>query len=165
MNIGMEQVVWAIILVIFIIITVLKGRARRKTRTTTRVPLEIKKKVEQRQDRLGKYLEGILGIERPEPEPELQSQGITIEEEKPGPLKERVTPKTKPEKEEVVGEFESPLMKEFREREKAVIPEKKELYQVKFPWGTISREDLPSAIIFAEILGPPISKRKSHRLF
>ncbi len=56
-------------------------------------------------------------------------------------------------------------MKEFREREKAVISEKKERYQMKFPWGTISRENLPSAIIFAEILGPPISKRKSHRLF
>ncbi len=161
MNIGMEQIVWAIILVIFIIITVLKGRARRKTRTTTRVPMEIKKKVEERQDRLGKYLEGILGIERPEPEPELQSQRITIEEEKPGPLKERV----KPKREEVVGEFESPLMKELREREKAVIPEKKKLYRAKFPWGTISREDLPSAIIFAEIIGPPISKRKTHRLF
>ncbi len=161
MNIGMEQLVWAVIFVIFIIITVLKGRARRKTRTTTEKPMEVKKKIEERQDRLGKYLEGILGIERPEPEP----QRITIEDEKPGPLKERVTPKTKPEKEEVVGEFESPLMKEFREREKAVIPEKKELYQVKFPWGIISRENLPSAIIFAEIIGPPISKRKSHRLF
>ncbi len=161
MNIGMEQVVWAIIFVIFIIITILKSRARKKTLTTTEKPMEVKKKVEERQDRLGRYLENILGIERPEPEP----QRITIEEEKPRPLKERVTPKTKPEKEEVVGEFESPLMKEFKEREKAVIPEKKELYQVKFPWGIISRENLPSAIIFAEILGPPISKRKSHRLF
>ncbi len=161
MNIGMEQLVWAIIFVIFIIITVLKSRARKKPGTTIGEPPEIKKKVEERQDRLGKYLENILGIERPETEP----QRITIEEEKPGPLKERVTPITKPEKEEVVGEFESPLMKEFREREKAVIPEKKELYRAKFPWGTISREDLPGAIIFAEILGPPISKRKTHRLF
>ncbi len=161
MNIGMEQVVWAIIFVIFIIITILKNRARRKTLTTTEKPIEIKKKVEERQDRLGKYLKEILGVEIQEPEP----QRITIEKEKPGPLRERVAPITKPEKEEVVGEFESPLMKEFREREKAVIPEKKELYKIKFPWGTISREDLPGAIIFAEILGPPISKRKSHRLF
>jgi hypothetical protein len=157
MNIGMEQLVWAIILVIFIIITVLKGRARKKARTTTEKPMEVKKKVEERQDRLGRYLENILGIERPEPEP----QRITIEEEKPGPLKERV----KPKREEVVGKFESPLMKELREREKAVIPEKKKLYQVKFPWGTISKENLRSAIIFAEIIGPPISKRKTHRLF
>ena len=112
---------------------------------------------------VGKYLENILGIERPETEP----QRITIEEEKPGPLRKRVTPKTKPEpeKEEVPGEFESPLMKELREREKAVIPEKKELYRAKFPWGIISKEDLRSAIVFAEIIGPPISKRKSHRLF
>ncbi len=161
MNIGMEQVVWVIIFVIFIIITILKNRARRKTLTTTEKPIEIKKKVEERQDRLGKYLKEILGVEIQEPEP----QRITIEKEKPGPLRKRVTPKTIPEKEEGIGDFESPLMKEFREREKAVIPEKKELYKVKFPWGTISREDLPGAIIFAEILGPPISKRKSHRLF
>ena len=161
MKIGMEQLVWAIIFVIFIIITVLKSRARKKTLTTTEKPMEVKKKVEERQDRLGKYLENILGIERPEPEP----QRITIEEEKPRPLRERVTPKTRLEKKEVVGKFESPLMKELREREKAVIPEKKELYRAKFPWGTISREDLPSAIIFAEIIGPPISKRKTHRLF
>jgi hypothetical protein len=161
MNIGMEQLVWAIILVIFIIITVLKSRARKKTLTTTEKPMEVKKKVEERQDRLGRYLENILGVERPEPEP----QRITIEEEKPRPLKEIVKPITRPEKKEVVGKFESPLMKVLREREKAVIPEKKELYRAKFPWGTISREDLPSAIIFAEIIGPPISKRKSHRLF
>ncbi len=161
MNIGMEQLVWAIIFVIFIIITILKNRARKKPLTTTEKPPEIKKKVEERQDRLGKYLEEILGIERPEPEP----QRITIEKEKPGPLKEIVKPKTRLEKEEVVGEFESPLMKEFREREKAVIPEKKELYRAKFPWGIISKEDLRSAIVFAEIIGPPISKRKSHRLF
>ncbi len=157
MNIGMEQVVWAIIFVIFIVITVLKSRARKKTLTTTEKPMEVKKKVEERQAGFGKYLEKILGVEIPEPEP----QRITIEEEKPGPLKERV----KPKREEVVGEFESPLMKELREREKAVIPEKKKLYQVKFPWGTISRENLRSAIIFAEIIGPPISKRKTHRLF
>ncbi len=161
MNIGMEQLVWAIIFVIFIIITVLKSRARKKSGTTTRLPLEIKKKVEERQDKLGKYLEGILGIERPEPEP----QRITIEEEKPRPLKEIVKPITRPEKEEGLGKFESPLMKVLREREKAVIPEKKELYRAKFPWGIISKEDLRSAIVFAEIIGPPISKRKSHRLF
>ena len=161
MNIGMEQLVWAIILVIFIIITVLKGRARRKTLATTEKPMEVKKKVEERQTGFGKYLEEILGIERPEPEP----QRITIEEEKPGPLKEIVKPITRPEREEGLREFESPLMKVLREREKAVIPEKKKLYHVKFPWGTISRENLRSAIIFAEILGPPISKRKTHRLF
>ncbi len=160
MNIGMEQVVWAIIFVIFNVITVLKNRARKKTRTTIEKTMEVKKKVKERQEGLGKYLEEILGIERPEPEP----QRITVEEEKPRPLRKRVKPKTKPE-EEVVGEFESPLMKEFREREKAVIPEKKELYRAKFPWGIISKEDLRSAIVFAEIIGPPISKRKSHRLF
>jgi len=161
MNIGMEQLVWAIIFVIFIIITILKNKARKKALTTTEKPMGVKKKVEERQDRLGKYLEEILGVERPEPEP----QRITIEEEKPRPLKEIVKPITRPEKEEGLGKFESPLMKVLREREKAVIPEKKELYRAKFPWGIISKEDLRSAIVFAEIIGPPISKRKTHRLF
>ncbi|MFQ5713182.1 MAG: hypothetical protein ACE5GU_04065 [Candidatus Scalinduaceae bacterium] len=161
MNIGMEQLVWAIIFIIFIIITILKNRARKKTDTTTEEPPKVKKKAREQQDRLGKYLEEILGVEIQEPEP----QKIIIEEEKPRPLRKKVTPITKPEKEEVVGEFESPLMKEYEEKEEAVIPEKKELYQMKFPWGTISKENLPGAIIFAEIIGPPISKRKSHRLF
>ncbi len=161
MNIGMEQLVWVVIFIIFIIVTALKNRARKKPGTTTGEPPKIRKRTRGQQERLGRYLEDILGIERPEPEP--KPQRITIEEEKPRPLRKRV--KLVPEKEEVVGEFESPLMKEFKEKEKAVIPEKKELYKVKFPWGTISRENLPGAIIFAEILGPPISKRKSHRLF
>ena len=162
MNIGMEQLVWVVIFIIFIIVTALKSknRSRKKPRTTTREkPTEAKEKARGQRQKLGRYLEEILGVERPEPKP----QRITIEEEKPRPLRKRVKPE--PEKEEVIGEFESPLMKEFKEREKAVIPEKKERYQVKLPWGTISKENLPSAIIFAEIIGPPISKRKSHRLF
>ena len=162
MKLGMEQLVWAIIFIIFIIITALKNknRSRKKPGTTTRKkPTEVKEKARGQQEKLGRYLEEIFGIERPEPEP----QRITIEEEKPRPLRKRVKPE--PEKEEVIGEFESPLMKEFKEREKAVVPEKKERYQVKFPWGTISRENLPGAIILSEIIGPPISKRKSHRLF
>ena len=165
MNIGMEQLVWAIIFIIFIIVTALKSknRSRKKPDTTPWEQSKIRKKARGQQEKLGRYLEEILGIERPEPEP----QRITIEEEKPGPLRKRVTPKTKPEpeKEEGLGEFESPLMKVLREREKAVIPETKERYQVKFPWGTISKENLPGAIILSEIIGPPISKRKSHRLF
>ena len=161
MNIGMEQLVWAIIFIIFIIITALKNknRSKKKPDTTPWEQSKIRKKARGQQEKLGRYLEEILGIERPEPEP----QRITIEEEKPRPLRKRVKPE--PEKEEVIGEFESPLMKEFKEREKAVIPEKKERYQVKFPWGTISKENLPGAIILSEIIGPPISKRKSHRLF
>ncbi len=165
MNMGMEQLVWAVIFIIFIIVTALKSknRSRKKPDATPWEQSKIRKKAREQQGKLGRYLEEILGVERPEPEPELQSHKITIEEEKPRPLRKRVKPE--PEKEKGIGEFESPLMKEFREREKAVIPEKKERYQMKFPWGTISRENLPGAIIFAEILGPPISKRKSHRLF
>jgi hypothetical protein len=165
MNIGMEQLVWAVIFIIFIIVTALKNknRSRKKPDATPWEQSKIRKKARGQQDRLGRYLEEILGVERPEPEPELQSQKITIEEEKPRPLRKRVKPE--PEKEEVIGEFESPLIKEFGKREKVVFPEKKKLYKVKFPWGTISKENLPGAIILSEIIGPPISKRKSHRLF
>jgi hypothetical protein len=157
MEIGMEQLVWAIIFIIFIIITVLKNRTRKKPGTTIGKPTEVK----ERQEKLSKYLEEFLGIEIPEPEP----QRITIEKEKLRPIKERVIPKTKPKRENSFGTFTSPLIKRFEEREKTLIPEKKELYQAKFPWGTISKKDLPGAIIFSEIIGPPISKRKSHRLF
>jgi hypothetical protein len=67
--------------------------------------------------------------------------------------------------EEKIGQFESPLTKIYEKEPKPPIPEKKDIYCSKIPWDTLSGKDLKNAIIFAEILGPPISKRKSHRLF
>ncbi len=92
-------------------------------------------------------------------------QQIEIEQEIQKPLKERITPREESEAKKRVGHFESPLIKEHREKQKSSPPEKREIYHAKFPWGNLSRKDLPGAIILSEIIGPPISKRKSHRLF
>jgi hypothetical protein len=105
-------------------------------------------------------MEELLGTEKPETKPE-----IRIDEERYELLEKEVRPKPVPIIEEKIGQFESPLTKIYEKKPKPPIPEKKDIYRAKFPWGTLSGKDLKNAIIFAEILGPPISKRKSHRLF
>ncbi len=90
---------------------------------------------------------------------------IGTDEERHELLEKEVRPKPEPKIEKRVGQFVSPLSKKYEEKWKAPVHEKKDIYHSKFPWGTLSGKDLKNAIIFAEILGPPISKRKSHRLF
>ena len=148
----MEQLVWAIIIIVFIIFTALKNRARNRPKT--------EHKPEEERDKLSRYMEELLGTEIPETKPE-----IRIDEERYELLEKEVRPEPEPEIEKRIGQFESPLTKTYEKKSKPPIPEKKDIYCSKFPWGTLSGKDLKNAIIFAEILGPPISKRKSHRLF
>jgi hypothetical protein len=156
----MEQLVWAIIIVVFIIYTALKNRARNRPAINIDRTADTEQKTGDEDDKLGRYMEELLGIERSE-----TKQQIEIEREIHKPLKERITPGEESEAKKRVGHFESPLIKEHREKQKSSPPEKREIYHAKFPWGTLSKKDLPSAIILSEIIGPPISKRKSHRLF
>ena len=156
----MEQLVWAIIIIVFIIYTALKNRARNRPATNIDRTADTEQKTGEKNDRLGRYMEELLGIERPETKPQ-----IRIKREIQKPLKERVTPGEESETKKRAGHFESPLVKEHREEQKSSPPEKREIYHAKFPWGNLSKKDLPSAIILSEIIGPPISKRKSHRLF
>ena len=148
----MEQLVWAIIIIVFIIFTALKNRARNRPKT--------EHKPEEERDKLSRYMEELLGTEKPETKPE-----IRIDEERYELLEKEVRPKPVPIIEEKIGQFESPLTKIYEKKPKPPISEKKDIYRAKFPWGTFPGKDLKNAIIFAEILGPPISKRKSHRLF
>ena len=148
----MEQLAWAIIIIIFIIFTALKNRARNRPKT--------EHKPEEERDKLSRYMEELLGTEIPETKPE-----IRIDEERYELLEKEVRPKPVPIIEEKIGQFESPLTKIYEKKPKPPIPEKKDIYCSKIPWDTLSGKDLKNAIIFAEILGPPISKRKSHRLF
>ncbi len=148
----MEQLVWAIIIVIFIIFAALKNRARNKPRT--------EHKTEEERDKLAGYMEELFGIETPETKPQ-----VRVERKEPKPLEKRVRTKPEPIVEKKVGQFESPLAKKYEGKSKPPIHGKKDIYSAKFPWGALSGKDLKNAIIFAEILGPPISKRKSHRLF
>ena len=156
----MEQLVWAIIMIVFLIFIALKNRARNRPDTNIDRTTDTEQKTGEEADRLGRYMEELLGIERPETKPQ-----IKIKRETQKPLKERVTPREEQEAKKKAGQFESPLAKEHREKRKPPLSEKREIYHAKFPWGTLSKKDLPNAIILSEIIGPPISKRKSHRLF
>ncbi|MHC4268938.1 MAG: hypothetical protein ACYSWS_03170 [Planctomycetota bacterium] len=152
----MEQLVWAIIIIIFIIFTVLKNRARYGPDTGTDRNDNTEYKTRKERDKISRYMEELLGIEIPETKPRRR-----IDKEKPESLEKTVKPKI----EEKIGQFESPLVKKYEQKTKPSFPEKKNVYGAKFPWGTLSKKDLPRAIVLSEIIGPPISKRKGHRLF
>ncbi len=156
----MEQLVWAIIIVVFIIYTALKNRARNRPAINIDRTADTEQKRGEEDDKLGRYMKELLGIERPETKTQ-----IRVKKEEPKPLKRRVKPKPEPERKDQIGQFESPLSKIYEKKQKSPLPEKGKIYHTKFPWGTLSKKDLPGAIILSEIIGPPISKRKSHRLF
>ncbi len=154
----MEQLVWALIIIIFIIFTVLKNRARNRPDTISDRTDNTKYTTREEPDKISRYMEELLGIERPESKPKTR-----IKREKPESLKKTFKPK--PKTGEKIGQFETPLVKKYEQKTKPSFPEKKNVYGAKFPWGTLSKKDLPRAIILSEIIGPPISKRKGHRLF
>ena len=156
----MEQLVRTIIIIIFIIFAALKNRARNKPGTTFKRAPDSDHEAKEGRDKLSRYMEELLGTEIPETKPE-----IRIDEEMYELLEKEVRPEPEPEIEKRIGQFESPLTKTYEKKSKPPIPEKKDIYCSKLPWGTLSGKDLKNAIIFAEILGPPISKRKGHRLF
>ena len=153
----MEQLVWSVIIIAFIIYTALKNRTRNRPDTKRDKTSGVEHKAGGEDDKLGRYMEELLGIKRPG----AKSQ-INIEREIQKPIKERIAPREESEAEKRVGHFESPL---HRERQKPPLPEKREICHSKFPWVNLSGKDLTNAIVLSEIIGPPISKRKSHRLF
>ncbi len=156
----MEQLVWALIIIIFIIFTALKNRARNRPGATTDRNDNTEHKSSEKSDKISRYMEELLGIEMPEAKPQIRRK-----REKPESLEKTVKPKPEPTTKENIGQFESPLSIKYEEKTKSSFPEKKDIYSVKFPWGTLSKKDLPRAIVLSEIIGPPISKRKGHRLF
>ncbi|MBT5306749.1 MAG: hypothetical protein HOI47_15215 [Candidatus Scalindua sp.] len=156
----MEQLVWAIIMIAILIFTALKKRARSRPDTNIDRASKTEQKTRREPDRLGRYMEELLGIDREETKPQIRRERKT-----PKPLHKKVTPRVKAEIEKDVDQFESPLAKKHSEKRTSPLPEKKGSYYAKFPWSGLSKQDLSNAIILSEIIGPPISKRKSHRLF
>ncbi len=156
----MEQLIWSVIIIAFIIYTALKNRIRNRPSASIDRTDDAELKTRDENDRLGRYMEELLGIERPKTKPQIE-----IEQKPLKPLKEKVTTGEKTKANKRIGHLESPLIKEHRERQKPSPHEKRKVSHTKFPWGNLSSKDLPGAIILSEIIGPPISKRKSHRLF
>ncbi len=157
----MEQLVWSIIIILFIIFIALKNRAKNLPDTNIDGTSDNEQK-KAADGRLGRYMEELLGI---------SSEGARLQteirRETPLPLKEEVAPDEEPEVKSKIGQFETPLTKVYEKKEKPPLPEerKREIDHARFPWGALSKKDLSDAIILSEIIGPPISKRKSHRSF
>ncbi|ODS33617.1 MAG: hypothetical protein SCARUB_01217 [Candidatus Scalindua rubra] len=158
MEIGMEQLIWVIILIIFIVATYLKNRGKKKSGSTIERTKDTRQKERVEREKLSTHMEEVLGKEISESKPQ-----IKIEKAKPKPLEKRVKPK--PEIEKKIGEFVSPLFERAKKEKEHLPPEKKDIYREIFPWGSMAKKDLPRAIILSEIIGPPIAKRKTHRLF
>ncbi len=156
----MEQLVWAIILIVIIIFTALKNRARNRPNTNIDSTSKTDQKAERKTDRLSTYMEELLGIDKVEATPQRR-----IRRETPKPLQERVVQREEPEIKNEADPLGSPLVKDFSEKWTSPLPEGNEICHAKFPWGTLMKRDIPNAIILSEIIGPPISKRKGHRLF
>ncbi len=156
----MEQLIWSVIIIAFIIYTALKNRARNRPDTNKSRTSDIEHKDGDKDDRLGRYMEELLGIESPEAE-----QQIEIEREIREPIEEMITLREEPDAKERVVHFDSPLLKEHRLKQKTSLPEEREIHHAKFPRGHLSGKNLTNAIVLSEVIGPPISKRKSHRLF
>ena len=122
----MEQLVWVIIIIVFIIYTALKNRARNRPATNIDRTPDTEQIKREEADRLGRYMEELLGIERPVPEPQ-----IKIKRETQEPLKERVPPREESEAKKRVGHFESPLVKEHREKQKLSLPVERTIQERK----------------------------------
>ena len=152
----MEQLVWAIIIIIFIIFTALKNRARNRPDAIIDRTDNAEYETREEPDKISRYMEELLGIEISEAKPKIRRK-----RERPESLKKTVEPKA----EERIGHFKSPLVSKYEQKTKPSFPESKNVYGAKFPWGTLSKKDLPRAIVLSEIIGPPISKRKERRLF
>jgi len=101
-------------------------------------------------------MEELLGIEGAETKPQFET-----EREIQKSLEQKVTQEEELEAETKVVLPTAPLI----DKQKSPTPAEREIYHASFPWEALSRKDIRSAIVLSEIIGPPISKRKSHRLF
>lgn len=162
----MEQLVWAIIIILFIIFTVLKNRAKSKQiRDARKGPESDEKRVENKEDRIGKYLERIFGIELPKIQPQIIEQ-----EEIPVPAEENIVPEIEQgpiQEERPKPETYGPSLSIKTEHtdDPYSIGKKKEIYGGKLSLDRLLKKDIKSAIVFSELIGPPIAKRKGHRLY
>ena len=108
----MEQLVWAIIIIVFIIFTALKNRARSRLDTATDRNDNTDYKAREEPDKISRYMEELLGIEISEAKPK-----ISRKREIPESLKRTAQPKLKAE--EKIGQLESPLIKKYEQKTKS----------------------------------------------
>lgn len=165
MDTGFSQLIWVIIFVIFLVVTVLKNRARMKSGQAEDKTRGEKLRTREGRDRLSNFLEEIFIREERERKPLVRErkQQIKTVRKKTEAQPARVSPK--PKVREKRGKSAFSLAEQAIGKKRPLPLKKGESLHKKRPWETNSKEDLQGAIVFAEILGPPLAKRKNHRLF
>ena len=172
MNIGLEQLIWAIVILIFIVASALKNLRKKRPGAKPIPTQEPSKGRPKSDDDLRRFLEELMGIERPKEEPPIRHE---TEEAAPPVILKR--PKKKPETKiikkepvevtrsklvQLAGLKTQPLAEASKALEHPVAPPKP-VVTLSVAKGNLN--DLKRAIILSEIIGPPLAKRKTHRLF
>ncbi|MCP5005649.1 MAG: hypothetical protein GY941_17195 [Planctomycetes bacterium] len=165
MDAGFGQIIWAIIFVVFLIVTILRNRARVKTSPSKEIPRGNKQRTVERNETLGNLIEEVFGMEGlvRKPKTQKRKQKSKVSEKEPGTRQkiEKPGPKVRSK----IGEFTHSLPLKVKEEKKHTHISKEERVYKTRPWKAKSKEALQDAIVFAEIIGPPIAKRKNHRIF
>jgi hypothetical protein len=156
---GFEQLIWAVLILIFLVVSALKNFQKQKKRTGSKpVPTkETPKRRPKSDEEVRGFFEELMGIERPKERPPIRYE---TEEAVPPVAPKR--PKRKPRFEEEPSEVPKGLLVQLRGLETP--PPSEEPKTVKRP-VILPKGGLRNAIILSEIIGPPIAKRKTHRLF
>lgn len=149
MDIDIGQLIWAIVILIFIVAGALKN-LRKKQQGTNPIPVPEKKP--KSNDELRRFLEELMGIKRHEEEPAPAPVILKEPKKKPRPkiIKEELPEVPKGRLIHLEGLKTQPAHEAPKPSEKPIAP---------------LRNELRRAIILSEILGPPLAKRRTHRLF
>lgn len=155
MKIGFEQLIWAFLIIMFLVLSIIKSMKQQQRAKTAATQKPAQRRRPRSPDDVERFLEELMGVERPREKPPIRYEE---EEETARPRR----PKPEPIVQEAPAEVARGGLGQLEGFEEYPVPEppSAEEQPVKKP-----KYDLKKAIIFSEIIGPPISKRKTHRLF
>lgn len=152
---GLEQLLWAVLILIFLVISALKNLQKQKKRAGTKpIPArETPRRRPKSDEELRGFLEELMGIERPKEKPPIrrETEEIALKQPKKKPIIKEALPEVSKGTLVQLEGLKTPLPSE--------VPK-----TVEHP-AIIPKKDLKRMIILSEIIGPPIAKRKTHRLF
>ncbi len=119
----MEQLVWSIIIILFIIFIALKNRAKNIPDCNIDGTSDTEQKTVNEDVRLGRYMEELLGVDIEQVRPQTE-----IERKTPQPLREMAVPGEEPEVKHKIGQFETPLTKVYEKKQKPSLPEERKRF-------------------------------------
>lgn len=159
---GIEQLIWAFLILMFLIVSALKNLQKQKKRQEAKakpIPTREAPRKKPKSDKtLQDFLEDLMGIERPKKRPP-----IRYEPEEPAPTIVLEQPKEEPILEEEPSEGTKGILVHL---EGLKTPQSSfEVTKTLEHPVLLPKKDLKRMVILSEIIGPPIAKRKTHRLF